>query len=148
MSRLSMLLLPALVGCAATVSVPASPPAPSPAGIVAGTYATTIVESDIPASAPAPAEMRAGLVGRWEITVDGSGRALVRFNGQQVVEGPYQINGQEITFSAEDTGSYACRVPGRYTWRISNGELRFTKLEDNCEGRVIALTSHPWTLQR
>ncbi|HEX8693556.1 MAG TPA: hypothetical protein VF746_14130 [Longimicrobium sp.] len=140
MTKLPLLLLPVLVACATTVSVPAGSVAP--AGIAAGTYTTTIAASDLPASAPA--EMRSALVGTWEMIVDGSGRALVSFNGRQVVDTPYQVNGSEISFGT-DTGEYACNSPARYTWRMAGGQLFFTRIEDSCQGRVVALTTHPWT---
>ncbi|HEX8242548.1 MAG TPA: hypothetical protein VF541_03610 [Longimicrobium sp.] len=138
MSRLPLLVLPLLAACATM--------APAPTGLATGTYTTTIVAADIPAGAPA--DMAAGEVGIWRFTVMGNGHALVSFNGQQVVDATYQVNGSEITFGADDTGEYACHTPARYTWRISGGQLYFTRVEDGCEGRVIALTAHPWSVAR
>lgn len=132
MPRLTLLLLASLAACATMGTAPAG---------LAGTYTTTIAEGDIPASAPA--DMRTGMAGAWEMTLDGSGHAVVRYNGRQVVDAPYTMNGSELTFT-DDTGEYACHSPARYTWNVSGGQLRFTRIEDSCEGRVLALTAHPW----
>ncbi|HEX8907264.1 MAG TPA: hypothetical protein VF771_20600 [Longimicrobiaceae bacterium] len=154
MKTLTLLLLPALAACATATpeATPAAAPpaapaaAAAPAGIGAGTYTSTIAAADIPAGAPA--DMATGMVGEWQLVTNGSGQAMVSYNGRQVVTAPYQVNGNEITFAANDTGEYACNAAGRYSWRISGGQLYFTKIEDTCQGRAIALTAHPWSARR
>jgi len=145
-----LLLLPVLAACATAAPDPDGMPSGTPAtmaatpaaGIPSGTYTTTIADADVPASAPA--DMRSQIVGAWEIVMDGSGHAMVRFGGRQVVDAPYTVSGNEITFT-EDTGEFACRSSARYTWQASGGQLRFTKVEDSCDGRAMVLTAHPLT---
>jgi len=100
--------------------------------------------SDVPAGAPD--EMKTGLVGNWDITVHGPTHAVVNVNGRQVVGAPFTLNGNEIDFSADDTGEYACHDAGRYTWSMDGGMLHFTKIEDACAGRAAVLTAHPWRM--
>jgi hypothetical protein len=147
MARLSLVLLAALAACtpASTSTMPPPPqPAaamPMPAGIGNGTYSTTIVAADLPAGASA--DMQSGLVGMWELVVDRPGHAVARYNGQQVVETQFEVQGNQVTFS-NDTGQYACNTPGSYTWETTAAGLRFTKVNDPCDGRAVALTVHPW----
>lgn len=61
---------------------------------------------------------------------------------KEVLQGAYQVNGNQITFG-ENTGPYACRTPGTYTWQMNNGQVTFTRLLDACKARVLALTSRP-----
>jgi hypothetical protein len=144
--KLPVLLLATLAACSTMGSSTASPPAavaPAPVAFGPGVYSMTLTEADLPYSAAA-AGRGAGMVGTWEITVDGTSHAMVRFNGQQVVEMPFTAQGNAITF-AEGTGPYACSGPGRYTWEPTPAGLRFTTVDDSCVGRVAALTARAWT---
>lgn len=153
MKHCTLLLFAALAACApasAGTMPPAAPPPSSSAmamaqtGIANGTYTSSIVAADFPASASAG--MQSALVGMWELVVDRPGHAIARFNGQPVVDTELQVQGNQVTFS-NDTGQYACSVPGRYTWEMTAAGLRFTKVEDPCDGRATALTTHPWARQ-
>jgi hypothetical protein len=141
MPRLSLLLVPALALACAPPSTTASSPGPSNdrMSFPVATYATTIVDADVPATAPA--DMRSGLVGRWVIAFGDNGHALASFGGRQVVDAPFTVSGNEITFTA-DSGEYACGTSGRYTWHATATELHLTRIEDPCDGRAIALTAH------
>jgi len=147
MKKCTLLLFAALAACtpASTGAMPPPPPPAmsmtAPAGLGTGTYATTIVASDLPSGASA--DMQSGMVGMWELVVDRPGHAVARYNGEQVVETAFEVQGNQITFS-NDTGQYACNTPGRYTWEMTAAGLRFTKVEDPCDGRAVALTVHPW----
>lgn len=146
MPKLTVLLLAALAACSAVPPGGASPPramAPAPAVFGPAVYTVTLAEADLPYSTVA-AGRAPGMVGTWEMTVDGAGRAVVRLNGRQVVDMPLQVQGSQVTF-AEGTGQYACQGPGRYTWDATAAGLRFTTIEDSCAGRVAALTSRAWT---
>ena len=147
MHRLSLLLLPALVAaCTPMPDPPATIPASAdrvvvmPAGFPHGTYAVTIVAGDIPAAAPA--DMAAQLVGPWVLAFGDNGHALVSFNGRQVVDAPFTVNGNELILPT-DTGEYACNSTARYTWHAMGNELHLTKVEDACDGRAVVLTAHP-----
>jgi hypothetical protein len=146
MPKLTVLLLAALAACSTVPRGTASPPpatASAPAGLGAGVYTVTLADSDLPYSAVA-AGMSPRMVGTWEMTVDRPGHAMVRFNGQEVVEMPFEAQGNQVTF-AGGTGQYACASSGRYTWETTADSVRFTRAEDSCHGRVIALTSRAWT---
>jgi len=148
-TALSLLLIPALAAACTTAPAPEpapmSPPSAPPAmsmsgGFPTGTYTTTIAEGDIPANAPA--EMRSMMAGGWVIAFGADGHALVTFNGRQVVDAPYRIIGSELVLT-DDTGEYACHSRARYTWHAAGNELHLTRVEDACDGRVVALTAHP-----
>ena len=146
MRTLSLLLLPALVAaCTPMADPPATIPASAdrvmatPAGFPVATYTTTIVAGDIPAGAPADAA--AQLVGAWTIAFGNNGHALVTFNGRQVVDAPFTVNGNELVLT-QDTGEYACNSTARYTWHATATELHLTKVEDACNGRALVLTKH------
>jgi hypothetical protein len=109
-------------------------------GFPSGSYTTTIADSDIPASAPA--DMRTSMAGAWVITFGDNGHAAVTYNGRQVVDATYSTNGNQLLLG-EDTGEYACHANARYTWHAAGGELHLTRVEDACDGRVVALTAHP-----
>ena len=147
MPKLSLLLLTALAAACTTAGpAPAPAPAPPPSGPVAATdgfprvaYTTTIVAADVPATASA--EERAGIIGSWVINFRSDGHAIVTYNGRQVVDAPYQVNGTELLLT-EDTGEYACHSNARYRWPATATELHLIKVEDSCDGRVVALTAH------
>lgn len=151
MPKLNLLLLATLAACSTMPPAAAAPatsmtgPAPAPSmAAPTGVYAATIAASDIPASAPA--ELQSGMVGAWQLVFDAPGHALVRYNGEQVVDAPFTVQGNHITFG-DDSGSYACHDTAHYTWQMTGAGLVFTKLDDSCEGRALALTLHPWTKQ-
>jgi len=147
MRTLSLLLLPVLVAACTPMATPsaappmAPPPAAdmAPAGFPMVAYTTTIAAGDIPAGAPADAA--AQLVGAWTIAFGNNGHALVTFNGRQVVDAPFTVNGNELVLT-EDTGEYACNSTARYTWHATATELHLTKVEDACNGRALVLTKH------
>lgn len=90
--------------------------------------------------------MRSGSVGAWGLAFHGGDHFVVTHNGKQVVEGPYRVSGNQIMFATGESGPYACNTPATYTWQISNGQLTFTPVgQDACVGRVLAITSRPFT---
>jgi len=145
MPKPAVLLLAALAACSTMPhgTASSSAMAPAPAGFGPGVYSVTLAEADLPYSEIA-AGRAPGMVGTWELTVDAASHAVVRFNGQEVVDMPFQVQGNQITF-AEGNGRYACSGPGRYTWAATAAGLRFTRVEDPCTGRMAALTARPWT---
>jgi hypothetical protein len=149
MPNLRLFPLVLLAACAQAAQTPGAAPAAAPMAMQAttltpGAYHSTIVQGDVPASAPA--DLRTGIVGDWVITVHGPTHAVVSYNGREVVQAPLSLQGSEIRFE-DDSGDYACHSPARYTWALSGHTLRFTKLEDSCQGREVVLTSHAWTMQ-
>ena len=137
---------PAAPGAPAAAAAPAAPAAPmapaAPAGIM-GEYTVTIAAADIPAEMPD--SIRQGMIGTWNIGLHGGNHVLVTYNGQEVVQGPYMVSGNQVTFPANDTGPYACRTAATYTWQMSGDQLTFTRVQDACDGRVVVLTKRPLT---
>src|SRR5687768_10420295 len=117
----AVLLLPLVVACG-----PAMPPLQNPAPATqtataaqawqTGSYRATITAGDLPAGAPA-----VELAGAWEIQFHGGNHFVVRRDGAQVLEGPYQISGNRLTFAAGESGPYACNTVATYTWQMSGG---------------------------
>jgi len=149
MPKLSLLALAALAAACTPMgpgpvvgpeSPPMAPATAMAAGFPEATYTTTIAAGDLPASAPA--DMSAQMVGAWEIAFGGNGHALVSFNGRQMVDAPYTVSGNQLTLTDGDTGEYACHSNARYTWHATATELHLMKVEDACDGRVVALTAH------
>ncbi len=151
MRRLSVLSVLLLAACA-----PAAQPAAhgsgsmpqagtaQPADGILGDYTLTLAASDFPASTPQ--EMRSRGAGTWGFAFHTGNHFVVSHNGQQVAQGPYQVSGNQVTFGTGESGPYACNVPAAYSWRLSNGQLTFTLVgTDACDGRVLALTTRPFT---
>jgi len=130
--------IPVAAPSAAPGAIPMGPPA---VGLV-GDYTVTLAETDFAATVP-DAERR-GTAAAWDIAFHQGNHLVVTHNGKEVLQGTYQVNGNQITFG-EDTGPYACRAPGTYTWQMNNGLVTFTRVQDACQGRVLALTSRPLT---
>lgn len=157
MARLAVILLPLLVAACAPVEpepapmpvpIPVAAPSAAPGAIpmgppavgLLGDYAVTLAETDF--AATVPDADRKGTAGAWELAFHQGNHLVVTHNGKEVLQGTYQVNGNQITFG-EDTGPYACRTPGTYTWQMNNGQVTFTRLLDACKARVLALTSRP-----
>jgi hypothetical protein len=88
-------------------------------------------------------------VGVWQKLV--SGRMVIRtfmadgkvqsdFSGDSEIDiwGYYKVRGNQVEF--RDIGGAACNTPGRYMFKISDGKLTFTLLDDSCTGRSSGLS--------
>ncbi len=121
-----------------------------------GTYVTHIARGDIPTSFPPPFVPL--LVGHWEVTY-ADGHLTTAKDGSVVVEGLYAATQNQIALY-KDKGSHSCdiqerdpRVPpgtpataysGTYNWTFDGKMLTLSKVADECAGRVVILTAHPW----
>jgi hypothetical protein len=141
-----LLLLAACAPATQTVTTGSGPmagPAMAQSGIM-GSYTLMLSGSDLPASAPE--EMRTGAPGTWGLAFHEGNHYVVSHNGESVVQGAYQVNGDQVMFDAGDTGQYACHAPATYAWRRNDGQLTFTLVgADPCMGRTLALTTRPYT---
>ncbi|HSU12899.1 hypothetical protein [Longimicrobium sp.] len=143
---LAALLAAACAPAAMSTPPAAAPPAmataaPAMGGII-GNYTVTLADSDVPSAMPADAH--AGLVGAWTVAIHPGNHFVATFKGNQVVEGHYEVNGNQITFPVGESGEYACTDPATYTWRRSGNQLTFAQVgQDACAGRAVVLTSHP-----
>ena len=151
----ALALLNLVAGCApatqtngsATSSMPATQPsaAASPAGLM-GTWTATLADTDLPAAVPQ--ESRAELTGAWVVAFHEGNHFVATHGGTQVVQGSYQISGNQLTFATGETGPAACNQPATYNWQVNNGQLTFTTVgQDPCGGRAVVLTSRPFTRQ-
>lgn len=106
-----------------------------------GEYTVTLAAADLPPTMPD--SMRQQIVGTWTIAFHGGGHAVVAQNGREVVQAPYAISGDRFTLTADDTGPYACKSEGTYAWQMSSGRLTLTRVRDECEGRVVVVSTRP-----
>jgi hypothetical protein len=149
MRRLALPLLALLAACtpSAMGTAPAAAPpamasaAPAMDGII-GNYTVSLVDADVPSTMPADAHT--SLVGMWVVMIHPQNHFVATFNGNQVVQGHYQVDGNRITFPVDESGPYACTDAATYTFRRSGNQLVFTRVgDDPCAGRAVVLTSHP-----
>jgi hypothetical protein len=120
---------------------PAAPDAPAAPAAITGDYTVTLALADVPAIAPDSVRQR--MVGTWIVALHDGGHFVVTHNGREVVQGPYAVSGSQFTLAATDSGPYACKSEGRYTWQMNNDQLSFTRVQDECDGRVMVLTTRP-----
>ena len=62
-----------------------------------------------------------------------------------MVQAPYVVSGSRFTLTVDDTGPYACKEEGRYTWQMSGDRLTLTRVQDECAGRAVVLSARPLT---
>jgi hypothetical protein len=82
------------------------------------------------------------------ITFADDGRHTVKLNGEAVVDGKYNVKGDQIEF-VDLAGPVACdqKETGVYAWKLDSRKLSLTAVKDSCAARLSALTSQAWTLQ-
>lgn len=135
---LASLILPAALAAQAPVHVGGT----TRSSIPAGSYATTLTRADFP-STVGPHDV-ADMLGRWTLTFDDSGHYTVDHGtAKRVIVGRVQTTGREVHFEAKDIPDEVCHVPATYTVSAGKQTLRFRKVADECEVRVVLLTAHP-----
>lgn len=65
-------------------------------------------------------------------------------NGEIFLKTNCVIQGDTLTFSDYNTSEHACPDPGKYKINLNNGELKFSVIEDACDGRAKALDGLVW----
>ena len=95
-----------------------------------------------------PAAEQDGLAGRWTIAFGTDGRMTVTapstFTG--VLSGSlFQIQGDRFRTNLFVQDVCSNLPTNAYSWTQSGNELRFSAIDDPCEGRVAVFTSAPWT---
>jgi len=114
----------------------ADPPPPAMTGLT-GQFRVLLPEIALPPD-------QARKAGDWRIDYRGDGTLVVHHGEYEVLTGTHEVRGDRLIHH-EERGPYACTVPGTYTWREVDGQVRFTAVEDTCVERVAVLTSRPWT---
>jgi hypothetical protein len=115
-------------------------------GEIAGTYVATIPPSGGVVS-------RFGLGGRWEMTLNADGslsmRAPLAFEHRVGVPfgASYSLSGEVLQTSVLRHSAFACTKAGVYRWRLSDGRLSLTTMQDGCEYRPAVLASRAWQRQ-
>jgi hypothetical protein len=84
--------------------------------------------------------------GEFTITFTSDQRYFFKHKDTILVEGSYIISDDKIILT-DKSGTVACTEPatavGRYGWKYDNERVIFSKIEDNCEGRISNLTKRP-----
>lgn len=101
-----------------------------------------------PASEFPRGTIAADLGGReWSIRYEAGGTYAVLREDEVVAEGKYEATGDELVMIDETGAGAEPGKKGKYTWKLDGRKLTFTKVEDEVQGRVAALTHGPWTLE-
>lgn len=83
----------------------------------------------------------------WTIRYGDDGRYTVSAAGDVVAEGEYKATGDRLEMTDEKGSRAEPGKTGTYTWKLDGKTLAFTKVEDEVQGRVAALTTGVWTLR-
>ena len=86
---------------------------------------------------------------RWTTKFEEKGTFTVTRGGNLAVEGTYKVMHNEVEMT-DESGPIACTGDyrtGRYKWKLEGKQLTFIESEDECEGRMEALTTNPWDMQ-
>jgi hypothetical protein len=82
----------------------------------------------------------------WAVKFYGEGMFTVTRADKDVVEGTYKVNKDEIELTDEKgpfAGSGDAKT-GTYKWKLEGGQLTFTKIKDESQGRSRILTAGTW----
>jgi hypothetical protein len=84
---------------------------------------------------------------QWTIRFEDGGAYAVSCGEDVVAEGKYTAKKDEIEMTDEKGSRAEPGKTGKYSWKLDGKKLTFTKVEDEVQGRVGALTNGPWTLK-
>jgi hypothetical protein len=135
------------VAAAALIALLLPGPARAQHSIV-GSYAVTFATGTVKA---VPAPVAAQLAGEWVVRFTSEGRYEVLQNGRTHVTGTFVESGTRLTLH-DESGDLACVGSGRdgiYRVVHSGNSLTFVRVKDSaCPGRVMALTTKPFHLEK
>ncbi len=105
---------------------------------IAGTYAAKIERHTGPPASD--------MVGTWSLDLSTDGvLVLVPPSGSAFPTSPATFQVQDRRFQTDALATGACAGTfGTYTWALSAGHLRFTKIEDRCPVRVTLFAARQW----
>jgi hypothetical protein len=84
---------------------------------------------------------------QFTITFNEDGTHTVSADGAVAVKGGYTVANDQIVLLDKE-GQYACEgAPGKYRWKLEDKNLKFEKIEDDCDGRSGALNGQTWVKQ-
>ena len=113
---------------------------PPAAGLI-GRYTDSLAARDAPTWR--------GVVGQWVMEYHGDGQFFVRQTGGMWIRGRYELAGGVLTIRDLD-GTGSCTHFGtdyasaQYRIRLTQEQLRFEVLRDECLPRRFGMTIHPW----
>lgn len=118
-----------------------------------GQWSVALSRTDIPVDVASSFSY----VGRWRLGINGDGTyEAARSDVGVVVTGSWAVDGDRITFT-DESGILSCSNPaaapiitgdmtaGTYTWVRNDKSLTLTRVDDACPGRVILLTTFPFS---
>ena len=118
---------------------------------VPGTYTTDLAIEELPERFGPPwnADGYRGstMVGHWEITFSENGRVFWKLNGANNAEGTYTVTSSTLEFGFNSRCTQEDISSGSYRWFLDGNELTFERIEDDCEGRALGLTTKALTRQ-
>lgn len=114
------------------------------ASLLAATVATLVAPCAAAADFPAGTYAAAGIT----LTFDSNGHFHGRQKDAVVVEGDYNVKGDQLEF-ADKSGPWACPAGqmGTYHWKTQGETVTFSKVADACDDRVQSLTPRTWKKQ-
>ena len=85
--------------------------------------------------------------GPYTLEFKGKGKFRVLKSPYPLVEGEYKVSGDQIQFT-DKSGPFACsgagQASGTYRWKLEEGNLKLSKIEDKCSDRSNSFAGPPW----
>ena len=83
---------------------------------------------------------------KMALRFEDKGKFTLTIDGKEAASGTYKAakDGVEIKIEKGMFTDPNAEKVGKYTWKLDDKKLSFTKVDDPFEGRVKALTSGPW----
>jgi hypothetical protein len=123
----------ALVVSALLVALTAVAAAGAATATLPGTYTTKIT-----------GKQPAALDGEWAIAIEKNGdyvilKRISKTQGTVQVRGKALLKPKHVVAFTKENGPLACKVVGKYRWKIDGKRLTFVRLHDTCAGRPVIL---------
>jgi hypothetical protein len=122
---------------------------PAPRPLQQGVYAITVTAESFPPKFPA--EARASLSGKWELTIMEGNKTKLTKDGELVVEGHYTSTTDRFVITDENGPLSCAKEPGKetgtYKLVVNENKLVLKAIDDKCDGRRFILTLLPWMKQ-
>ena len=86
----------------------------------------------------------------WTLNLDKKGRVTVKNKGRAVVEGAFIAIKTELIVFPDLKERLTCQnstKTGTYKWKLDGKKLSFTKIDDDCTDRAMAITASTWVIK-
>ena len=88
--------------------------------------------------------------GPYRLEFKAHGKFRVMKSNYALVEGDYKVAGDRIELT-DRRGPFACKgagqATGTYSWKLEEGSLMLSKIEDKCSDRSESFATSPWKRQ-